>query len=466
MLYRYSSKIMAASSDASACDVLVYVYDAATLGPCGDWNPARATEDSLSFDSVFGPRVDAGYKWLRATSNEALAIIYHHRLHHSRCRTRDPARADLFFIPVLTRPKRMLEWLAPCKSCRAAKLLAALPHLSASTAPRHFVVGSKEHPFLAQCTEWWAHPVGLLRDISRISHSPVLPNTSSMRAATAYMAVASRERMGNATLYWLPGSPQIDKIDLADGFYDADAYPHMFGAPMPSNVHVDPASNATLLPWMVGGTTTGHPRAASGVLDGAGMSVGAAGGRSGRILISYLGAMGTHVHGDIPVRRRIEQVCRAVKDSVCKAEVFSRHYQLLDKLRATFCLEPGGDSPFRRSLADSLALGCIPVLFNEATDHTARLLWGDEWRVASRILVPRDAFLNGSYDLVASLQSVPEGRVRAMQGVIVRHVARRFQLSLRDDPGDSLSGMLRGILTSRQLTTRGTRALSPIAMQT
>ena len=39
--------------------------------------------------------------------------------------------------------------------------------------------------------------------------------------------------------------------------------------------------------------------------------------------------------------------------------------------RATFCLEPEGDSPFRKSLSDSIGFGCIPVLFSNLTELVA-----------------------------------------------------------------------------------------------
>ena len=76
------------------------------------------------------------------------------------------------------------------------------------------------------------------------------------------------------------------------------------------------------------------------------------------------------------------------------------------KMQATFCLEPAGDSPYRRSLSDSIALGCIPVLFNRATDHTSRLLWDASWHAASRVLVSRERFLSGAIDIVELLRNV------------------------------------------------------------
>ena len=46
------------------------------------------------------------------------------------------------------------------------------------------------------------------------------------------------------------------------------------------------------------------------------------------------------------------------------------------KGRSTFCLEPGGDSPYRKSLWDSLAVGCIPVVFSKYSELTAPWHWG------------------------------------------------------------------------------------------
>eukprot|EP00850_Spirogloea_muscicola_P007496 SM000038S14309 [mRNA] locus=s38:159120:160865:- [translate_table: standard] len=90
-------------------------------------------------------------------------------------------------------------------------------------------------------------------------------------------------------------------------------------------------------------------------------------------------------------------------------------------LHSSFCLQPRGDSPTRRSVFDALLAGCIPVLFHPRTayDHRWHLpadnatwsIFFPEWVVADRVV-----------DVIASLAAVPEQRVHAMRRAIVTDI--------------------------------------------
>jgi xyloglucan galactosyltransferase MUR3 len=47
--------------------------------------------------------------------------------------------------------------------------------------------------------------------------------------------------------------------------------------------------------------------------------------------------------------------------------------------RSVFCLQPPGDQPNRKSVVDSLLLGCIPVLFHEAQLDYIPWHWGHKF---------------------------------------------------------------------------------------
>lgn len=102
------------------------------------------------------------------------------------------------------------------------------------------------------------------------------------------------------------------------------------------------------------------------------------------------------------------------------------------KRECDFCLEPAGDTPYRKSLADSIAFGCIPILFHPMTDNANGWLW-DGWREAGRVLVPRDDFLAGRITLRALLETLPSSLREHMKATVSTY-ARRFQVSLGDDP--------------------------------
>jgi hypothetical protein len=113
--------------------------------------------------------------------------------------------------------------------------------------------------------------------------------------------------------------------------------------------------------------------------------------------------------------------------------------------RSTFCLEPQGDSPYRRSFTDSIVLGCIPVLFSRLQDdYTYPWLWGS-WREEARVLVPRQAFLSGRLDLNRLLSSAPPELIAHLQRTIAQQ-ARVFQFSEVDDEGDQLHALIVGAL--------------------
>lgn len=102
-----------------------------------------------------------------------------------------------------------------------------------------------------------------------------------------------------------------------------------------------------------------------------------------------------------------------------------------------------GDSPWRKSLSDSIVFGCIPVLFSELTDDVASWHWG-EWKERGRVLVPRDEFVAGRIDLKTLLESIPPQLLELMQTTI-REKARRFQYSVDDDQEDGIRVILENL---------------------
>jgi Exostosin family len=91
---------------------------------------------------------------------------------------------------------------------------------------------------------------------------------------------------------------------------------------------------------------------------------------------------------------------------------------LLEPLMAmsTFCLTPPGDTPKRRGLIDAWSMGCVPVVFQEASRDLELFLLPEEGRNMSVLLAP-EALLEGKDDeLTAHLQAAaPPHKVRRMQ---------------------------------------------------
>ena len=147
--------------------------------------------------------------------------------------------------------------------------------------------------------------------------------------------------------------------------------------------------------------------------------------------------VGKDDHGDTQVRKEIANACKQYKDrKVCAYYKQWATKLALSKSKATFCLEPAGDSPWRKSLADSISFGCIPVLFSELTDDVAPWFWKD-WKDRARVLVPRDEFVAGRIDLQKLLQSIPTQLLELMQTTL-KEKARQFQYSVDDDQQDGI----------------------------
>ena len=393
----------------------VYVYRLPP--PYGDLDVARSSRED-----IFGSgkeRVGNGWisdgaasaSYYRISTGYAFAAMVQYRLHHSKVyRTFNPEEADLFLVPILTKPKTSSQLIKACAKLAAFgldKLVKKLPYLTEATASRHVLLGSKEHTSFAwyNCT-WFFNPSGLLARMIRIAYSSVQP------AEFKVSDYATEMRM----------------------FYDDSGlrFPNLRSVPFPSSVHMDGASDAS----SDANTTAEQADAIANSLPWATHTR-----RKYRMLF-----IGGADHGDVDVRKKLLHDCQALREPRCKSLQWSRatgYSLLLAKREADFCLEPAGDSPFRKSLADSISLGCIPVLFHPMTDHANEWLW-DDWKEAGRILVPRERYLRGEVDLHRLLiSSMPPPALAHMKHVLSSN-ARKFTISFHDDPEDELHAILVG----------------------
>ena len=361
---------------------------------------------------VFGPKLGnlqppQFYGLVRQTHQHSFALILEYRLRTSpQCRTYDPQRADLFLVPLLTKQKDAKKWAKQCKKIASDTVLTALSHLNSTNACRHFFAFGKGHHAALGCKGWFAEPPPALRPAQRL----------------AYSHFDFQRQRG-------VGQPRHGRAPYN---VTQHTYPHLMSVPYPSSLHYTTApskksDSSLLLPqWQQPRTT----------------------------LMSFLGK---DTHGDKAVRQRIRDQCASYASSLanhandnnnnnnnkyCQTGPF-RPEHVVDKSRAVFCLEPAGDSPWRKSLADSLTMGCVPVLFSELTDDVAPWHWGT-WKAAARVLVPQTKFAQGEVDLRMLLQSIPPGLLRLMQGTLQRR-ARRFQYSVYDDVEDGVGVILEGL---------------------
>ncbi|KAM5572830.1 putative xyloglucan galactosyltransferase GT19 [Rosa sericea] len=104
-------------------------------------------------------------------------------------------------------------------------------------------------------------------------------------------------------------------------------------------------------------------------------------------------------------------------------------------LQASFCLQPPGDTPTRRSMFDSILAGCIPVFFEELS---ARAQYGwhlpeDQYPEFS-VYIPKEDVVFKDTRILDVLRNIPRARVRRMRekvlGLIPRIMYRKHGSSI------------------------------------
>lgn len=356
----------------------VYVYNMSSV------NALDSTRKPAGFglEVELNPNDDASsflQGYLYKTNQYAFPSILLERFaQNSSCVTENPNEADLFYVPILPAPKSVDMWKETCSKFSGEALVEALPFLNQKNACRHFLAVGKSHTDVVGCEGWFSHPIPPLRPVMRLAYSNYSFTRKSSKGAHFY----NPNDTTNTT------------------------HPNLYSVPYPSNLHY--AQHNNTLPQQLYET----------------------------IRTKLMSFMGKDTHGDVEVRKMLSKTCKRYKSDCSYIKWRGRPDFILPKIRATFCLEPAGDTPGRKSLADSITFGCIPVLFSELTDDVAPWHWLD-WKDRGRVLVPRQDFVDGHIDLKKLLTSIPDDLLELMK-VTLRNKARQFQYSLDDDQEDGV----------------------------
>ncbi|KAJ8609489.1 hypothetical protein CTAYLR_005442 [Chrysophaeum taylorii] len=358
-------------------------------------------EEDLTFDAAFGEAEGLGGH-LRLTRQWSASQILYYRVSRSACRTRDPKGADVFVAPLWPKAKGFQRMLAACNVSEST-LLEALPYLAPETACRHLVLVAKS---FRSCSSgrWFYDPVDpVFNKVAKFAydeplpwHPLLFPNARQEPHLASY--VRSPEGLVERCSY-LGGNASANCGNPPGRF------PNIHSVPYPSSVHWSPGEPDPT-------TTTSSPRRP--------------------ILMLFVG----HFDKGGLVRAGIRTMCREYDDPlVCTTSHATR--DLAIKGQSVFCLEPPGDSPSRKSISDSLAFGCVPVVFENATAAQYSLFWTED----ARVTIDYASFVSGAVDLRDHLESYSADRVRAMQQAVAR-CKKAFTYSFDDDVGDAIDIML------------------------
>lgn len=94
-------------------------------------------------------------------------------------------------------------------------------------------------------------------------------------------------------------------------------------------------------------------------------------------------------------------------------------------LQATFCLQPPGDTPTRRSTFDGILAGCIPVFFE---DLSSKKQYG--WHLPEEkyeefsVFIPKEEVVYKGLSVLDVLMSIPRAEVRRMREKVLEMMPR------------------------------------------
>lgn len=294
-----------------------------------------------------------------------------------------------------------------CRQLRNSSFMRSLmPHISRATVRRHYLV------------------------------TPNSPDTCHMEAEFQGPDAPKVPQWVRRTLLDLSFDNLIGRDQLVDAVPRAVAVPYM------SSVRWSPAwERSHSPPWLREGG--GPPQ------------------RGAPLLATFTGSLRGQPRS-VQLRRALTERCRNVSKHVCTTLVtgvfpimgagFTASEESTNNLRralrlkrrATFCLEPPGYSPPRKSIIDSILSGCIPVLFYSEGEYEG--LWPlffGSWGTSATVRIQPEMVLQQGMDVLSHLAAIEPDRVRAMQQSIARNAHRlAYGLGATGVRGDAIDTLM------------------------
>ncbi|KAG8073441.1 hypothetical protein GUJ93_ZPchr0006g42066 [Zizania palustris] len=134
--------------------------------------------------------------------------------------------------------------------------------------------------------------------------------------------------------------------------------------------------------------------------------------------------------------------------------------------KATFCLQPPGDSYTRRSVFDSLVAGCIPVFFHPATAYLQYTWHLPKEHAKYSVFISEDDVRADNVSIEATLRAIPAANVERMREEVIRLIPAVIYADPRtklETVKDAFDIAVEGII-GRVARTRGGRATGDESM--
>jgi hypothetical protein len=348
----------------------------------------------------------------------SLASLVYQRALSYRCRTHEPASADLFLVPAFKaslggKGSQCAEFGGNRTKTLRQRLRVELPNASRPAG-------------------WGSAPLTALEARGGADHIILNPRSGMSWERNPYCEVALGAPLFGAALHLaMEQAPRNGSWVYPEGYCGkvcVDAYypqllsePWYWSVPWTSLVHLD-VNAAPTPPW-----ASKHTRST--------------------LISAHFGTVHWPVlpRPTLQLRTRLIAQCKA-QPSKCsyvppRASAPERTAALY--WESTFCLQPGGDTITRKAMIDALLLGCIPVLFHEGQRQQWGWHWGS-WMSHATVVLNQSAIRHGQLDAIDFLSSIPTAKVSSMRTAIRRH-AHRMHYSAIDT--SNLPSALRGWAT-------------------